>query len=142
MEKRGEIPGAKTKERSYANAAPIDAVDKVRERVEALGYEWKKAIELAGVSRNVGYTLLRGEGSLASLRKVEDWVAREQAKQKTTAAKRSPRDEWMALADELESLGGDELANTIEGLQEYIRAEKRRRAALRKMFRATPDYEE
>lgn len=136
MEKRGEIPGAKNA-RSFANAASIDAVEKLREQIEALDIDWHDAVESAGVSRNVGYTLLRGEGSIASLRKIEEWYVK--AASRREQKKKPPREEWLAIADELEALGPDELGRTIEGLQEYVRAEKRRLAALRKIFRATPD---
>lgn len=139
MEKRGEIPGSKKSgERSFANAASKDAVEKMREEIEAIGWDWHEAVKAAGVSRNVGYTLLRGEGSVGSLRSIEEWFVKEAAKKRAGGA-RTPREEWMAIADELEKLGPDELPRTIEGLQEYLRAEKRRLAALRKIFRATPD---
>ena len=138
MDKRDPIPGGKNpKERTFANSASIDSVDKARERVEALDREWHEFATAAGVSRAVRFSLLRGEGSLASLRKIEDALVREEAKSKLKNL--SPREAWNAIADELEKFGNGEFERMTEALQEVVRAEKRRRHALLKVFRATPD---
>lgn len=129
-------PGPK-KDRSFANAAAKGDVFALRDEIEATGLDWHEAVKRAGLSRNLGYTLLRGEGSVGSLRQVQEWWLKESQQRKRDPL--PPREEWAAIGLELEQLGHEELERTIEGLQEYIRAEKRRRAALRKMFRATPD---
>lgn len=122
--------------RSFVHAASVDEVQPIKMRIEALGDDWHDAVKEAGVSRNVGYTLLRGEGSIGSLRKIEEWLVR---KESTTAAQRArdPRERWAQLLVELEELGVDQVDITVEALDEYIRAEKRRRAALQKILRAT-----
>jgi hypothetical protein len=137
MAKAREIPGGKKPERSYANAASKESVQAVRERVEALGVDWHDACEQSDVSRNVGYTLLRGEGGIASLRKIEKWLADKEAQVEAQKA-RDPKERWQRLADELQELGMSELDTTMDGIEEYIRAEKRRRAALQKILRITP----
>ncbi len=137
MDKRGSDLGSK-KERTFANAAPKDDVEKLRDEIEATGLDWHEAVQRAKLSRNVGYTLLRGEGSVGSLRTIQEWWAKEGPARRPN---RSVREEWNAIADELEALGPDELAGKIEALGEYVRAEKRKRAALLKLFRATPERE-
>lgn len=142
MAKRGEISAEKKSDRTdrtFVHSAPLDQVLRVREQVESAGFDWHKdAVPGANLSRNVGYTLLRGEGSLGSLRRIEEWLSKKQVDQDAKKS-RTPREQWAQLADELESLGADQFDITIEGLQEYIRAEKRRRAAFHKLLRVNPD---
>jgi hypothetical protein len=136
MAKRGEISADKG-ERTYRYSARPEDVEAVRARVEALGISWHDAVEAAGVSRNVGYTLLRGKGSIGSLRTIEAWVS---GKEDEKAAEQSgdPRERWATLGAELEGLGPEQLEATMEALQEYVSAERRRRAALSKILRVTP----
>lgn len=138
MAKRGEIPDEKNRPRSYKNAATVEQVAAVRGRVEAIGWGWHDAVADAKVSRNVGYTLLKGKGSIGSLREVEEWLKR---KEETVAAARArdPREVWASLGEELTQLGEEQMAVTIEAVTEYISAEKRRRAAFLKLLRVNPD---
>lgn len=138
MAKRDEIPDAKKPERTYKHAASVEQVEALRSRVEALGVGWHDGVAAAGVSRNVGFTLLRGQGSVGSLRTIEVWVARQEELKRNDLV-REPREAWAALGVELEGLGADELATTIEAVREYIAAEKRRRAAFSKLLRVTPE---
>lgn len=138
MAKRGEIPAEKNRDRTYTYSASVEEVLRVRERVEALGWGWHDAVENSGVSRNVGYTLLRGEGGVKSLRTIEAWLKKKEA-DKAAARSDDPREAWSALGAELAELGDEQLPNTIEAIREYISAEKRRRAAFSKLLRPTPE---
>ena len=138
MAKRGEISGEKKRPRTFKHSASVEEVEAVRARVEAIGWGWHDAVDDAGVSRNVGYTLLRGQGSIGSLRTIEEWVKRKED-EKSAELGREPREAWAALGEELETLGPDQLGVTIEAVREYISAEKRRRAAFSKLLRVTPE---
>ncbi len=133
MVKRREIPSGETPARSFTHAATIDEVEPVRSKVELLGVGWHDAVAEAGLSRNVGYTLLRGQGSIGSLRAVEKWAqSRESALHETSDA--NPRAAWANLGDELLALGEDQMGLIAEALREYISAEQRRRAAFSKLL--------
>jgi hypothetical protein len=138
MAKRGEIPGDKNRSRSFKHAATTEQVIAVKDRVEAIGWGWHDAVIDAGVSRNVGYTLLRGEGSIGSLRTIEEWLKRKEAETEASRS-RDPRERWIGLGEELMKLGDEQMAVTIEAVTEYVSAEKRRRAAFLKLLRVTPD---
>jgi hypothetical protein len=138
MAKTREIPPDKNRERTFKHAAPVEEVEAVKARVESIGWGWHDAVADAGVSRNVGYTLLRGEGSVGSLRTIEAWLKRQEESKKASLSK-EPREAWAALGEELEKLGVDQLGATIEAVREYISAEKRRRAAFSKLLRVNPD---
>lgn len=134
MAKSREIPGQESPAPKFSNSAPVDQVKKVQERVESLGWGWHDAVEKAGLSRNVGYTLLRGTASIGSLRIVEKWTSEQEQEQAKSSEDESPKEAWARLGDELLALGEDHLTAIEEALREYISAEKRRRAALSKML--------
>ncbi len=138
MAKRSEIPADKNRQRSFKHAATVEQVAEVKSRIEAIGVGWHDAVADAGVSRNVGYTLLNGKGSIGSLRTIEEWLKRKEA-EVTAARARDPREVWASLGAELASLGDDQMMVTIEAVTEYISAEKRRRSAFLKLLRVTPD---
>lgn len=133
MEKRGEIP---------PNAAPRESVSAVKERIEALGVNFHEAVKSAGLTRNTGYKLLRGTASLGSLRKVEDWLVREEAK-RGPREKSEPDDlaEWAGLGRDLRELDPQRFVAMLEGVREIVAARKREREVLARIFRPTPNYE-
>jgi hypothetical protein len=134
MEKRREIP---------PNAPRRDHLEEVQARVARLGREWHEFGEAAGVSKPVRYALLRGEGSVSSLRKMEDLLSTEEAK--ANAAKPQERDEqlaeWMELGRELQRLDPHQFVESLDGFRDFVQSVKLRSSSIRKMFRATPDQE-
>jgi hypothetical protein len=123
------------------NAPSKSELDRVKKRVSDLGREWHEFATEAEVSRPVSYALLRGEGSLASLRKIDEHASKEEARRpaqaKNTKANRSS--EWAALGAELAELDPDEFDQMLDGLRDLMRAKRLEREAKIKMFRATPD---
>lgn len=75
MEKRQEIS-------AKPNAASRHDVERVTKRVEALDVDFHYAVDKAGLSRPTGFRLLKGEGSMASLRKLDEWAASEELRLK------------------------------------------------------------
>lgn len=133
MEKGREIP---------PHAAPRDFVESVRKRVEAIGVSFHDAVKSAGLSRNTGYKLLRGEGSLGSLRQVEDWLVREEAKRgPRPSTEKAELDEWGELGVALKELDPRRFDAMLEGIREIVAARKRERDVLSKMFRPNPDVD-
>jgi hypothetical protein len=132
MDKRVEIP---------PNAPPRDRVEDAKARIARLDREWHEVGEAAGVSYAVRYALLRGKGSLGSLRKIEDWLAREEAKQSASkpAARADMLEEWRELGNQLQELDAQQFAAALEGLRDLVQSFKLRASGIRKMLRATPD---
>lgn len=123
------------------NAPSRSELDRVKKRVIDLGREWHEFADAADVSRPVAYALLRGEGSVASLRKIDELAAREEAK-RPTATKNSKVNraaEWAALGAELAELDPDRFEKMLDGLRDLVKAKRMEDAAILKMFRATPD---
>ncbi|HET9748352.1 MAG TPA: hypothetical protein VFS06_03525 [Casimicrobiaceae bacterium] len=132
MDKQREIP---------PHAAPRDFVDRVKKRVEAIGVSFHDAVEKAGVSRNTGYKLLRGEGSLGSLRRIEDWLVREEAKRgPQEKLSKDEMAEWADLGRELQKLDQQRFEAMLVGLRELVAVRKREDEVLRQMFRPNPDF--
>ncbi len=123
------------------NAAPLASVQAVKKRIEALGIDYHEGVKLAGVSRNTGYTLLRGRGSLGKLREIEDWLVREEAKRPRPkpASKDERLTEWSDLGAELARLDPARMDEMLEGLREIVKAKKMETNAILKIFRATPE---
>jgi transcriptional regulator with XRE-family HTH domain len=133
MDKQREIP---------PNAAPRESVASVKKRAEALGLSFHEAAKQAGLSRNTGYKLLRGEGSLGSLREIEDWLIREEAKRGTKGKPdKDVIEEWEQLGRDLKELDPRRFDAMLEGIREIVSARKRERDVLSKMFRANPDVD-
>lgn len=138
MDKRGEISAAKP------NAATRADVERVKKRIEALGLSFHDAVEKAQLSRPTGFRLLKGEGSVASLRQLDEYAAREEARQKRTAPQTAEQqdaalEEWAQLGRELQAMDPERFASTLDGLRDVLESVKLQRAAFSKMFRATPD---
>jgi hypothetical protein len=135
VEKPREIP---------PNAAPRSEIDRVRARVAALGFEWHDAVSKAGIARNTGYTLLRGIASVGTLRKLEEWVVKQEHARGAKPARAASEDEkdveaWAELGRELLELDPDGFKARLDGLRQFVKAQKDQEAAIRKMFRATPE---
>lgn len=137
MEKRQEIS-------AKPNAAPRSEVERVRRRIDALGIDWHDAVTQAGLSRPTGFRLLNGQGSVASLRSVDEWAAKEEIRLKrkpdTNAEQQaSALEEWAELGRQLQELDPARFATTLDGLRDVLESVKLQRQAIHKMFRATPD---
>lgn len=135
MEKPREIP---------PNAASRDQVASVQRRVEALGVGFHDAVKAAGLGRNLGYRLLRGEGSVGSLRKVEDWLVREEAKRGPRAAEKREANalkEWAELGEALRELDPARFEQFLIGIREIVKAKQTEKSVLVQMFRVNPDFD-
>lgn len=114
----------------------------MRERILRLGIDFHAAVKDAGISRPTGYTLLRGTASVGTLRRLEDWVVRQESKRGGAQPRDGSAvqlDEWTQLGRELAELDPDDFDRTIDGLRDLIAAKKLQATAIRKMFRATPE---
>lgn len=134
-EKAREIP---------PNAAPRADVDRVKGRIKALGLEWHEACDKAGIARNTSYTLKRYQASVGTLRKLEEWVVKQEhargAKPVHTASDGDRNVEaWAELGRELLELDPDGFQARLDGLRQFVKAKRDQEAAIRKMFRATPE---
>ena len=124
------------------NAASKHDVERVRARVEDLGKPWANAVIAAGLGRNVGFKLLRGHGSVASLRKIDEWAASEESRRPPRSKekqKASRVEEWASLGAELAVLDSEKFDAMLEGLRDLVKAKRDEGAAILKMFRANPD---
>lgn len=118
------------------NAAPAAEVERVRTRLERLGIKWHEAVEAAGLSRNTGFTLLRGLGSIASLRRIDEWAAREESRKpmSTMKSQQNKQTEWAALGAELADLDPARFDTMLDGLRDFVKAKRDESGALLKMF--------
>lgn len=131
MEKQREIP---------PNAAPRETVERVKKRIEVIGVDFHDAVKRAGLSRNTGFKLLRGEGSQGSLRKIEDWLVREESK-RGPRPKEDPIADWTELGRDLQQLDPRRFEAMLEGVREIVAVRKRESEVLLKMFRPNPDFD-
>ena len=139
MEKRHEIS-------AKPNAAPRAEVDRVRRRIEQLGVEFHEAVISAGLSRPTGFRLLNGTGSVASLRSIDEWAAKEETRLKhkpdiSAEQQAAALAEWAELGRQLQAFDPARFATTLDGLRDVLESVKLQRQAIHKMFRATPDRE-
>lgn len=134
MDKHGEA------HRTRPNAASRDAVEDAKRRVQALGISWHDAVREAGLSRNTGFTMLRYEASVASLRKLEEWLVVEESRRpKRTTSKGGLISEWASLGEEMSELDPTLFEQMLEGIREVVKAERQKEGAFHKIFRANPD---
>jgi hypothetical protein len=137
MDKTREIP---------PNAAPRDGVKHASDRISALGLEFHDVVASVGLSRNTGYKLLRGEGSLASLRKIEEWLVLEESKRgrkppPIATVSKSGKDrlaEWTEVGAELQLLDPKRFEQFLDGARELVAAKKHERNAMALIFQPTP----
>jgi len=121
------------------NAATKSQVDAVKEKAESLGIDFHDAVKQAGISKNTGYTLLRGIGSIGSLRTIEAWLDKEGAKRPSSKAA-DPLQEWLALGQDLHRLDRRRFDEMLDGLRIVVDAKRREADGISQMFRANPDY--
>jgi hypothetical protein len=139
MDKRGQIPGKSPP----PNAAPKADVDRVRARVDALGYEWHDAIKRAGLSYSTGYRFLNYEASVGKLRELEEWIVREESKRNRkplpTGEEQDERlAEWATIGAELMKSDPQRFNEVLDGLRDVLEATKLTQNAFLKILRATP----
>lgn len=122
------------------NAAARADVDDARRRVEELGLDWHETVQKI-LSRNTAYTLLRGEGSVGSLRKIEDWLVTKEAERaiERPKGKANTIAEWAAIGEQLHELDADKFEKVLDGLRDVLRATKIEQGGILKMFRPNPD---
>lgn len=140
MDKRREIPAVKP------NAAPRADVDRVSQRIASLGYDFHDAVEKAGISRATAYRFQSYTASVGKLRELEEWVVKEEARQKkpaqpTIEQQDAQQAEWAEIGRELARLDPQLFAATLDGLRDVLESVKLREQGIRKMFRATPDHD-
>lgn len=124
------------------NAASRHEVDRVRSRVDDLGVTWHDAVAKADLGRNVGFKLLRGHGSVASLRKIDEWAASEESRRPSRSKdqkRTSKTAEWATLGAELAELDPAKFESMLDGLRDLVKAKRDEGAAILKMFRPNPD---
>ena len=141
MEKRREIPGK-------PNSAPKADVDRVAQRIVALGY--KDIVDAAekagipGISRSTAYRFRDYTASVGKLRELEEWALKEERRrnlpaQPTTAEMNAQMREWTELGEQLNAADPVHFQKVMEGLRDMVEATRLTQAAIRKMLRATPD---
>lgn len=128
------------------NAAPRADVESMRKRVERLGMEWVDALHDAGISRATAFRFLNGKASVASLRRLDEWLLRqEQKKRVPTAGTKDAQDaaitQWTELGEKLMKLDPARFRGTLDGLRDLVESLELQHRAIGKMFRATPDHE-
>jgi hypothetical protein len=139
MEKRGQISAPQK-----PNAATRADVERVKSRINALGVDFHDAVKQADISYPTGYRILKGDASVGSLRKLEDWVVKEERRRKLpaqpTAEEQDARlAEWLEIGRELARLDPGLFDNALDGLRDMLGSVKLREQAISKIFRATPD---
>lgn len=140
MDKRREIPATKP------NAAPRADVDRVSQRIASLGIDFHDAVEKAGISRATAYRFQNYTASVGKLRELEEWVVKEEARQRkpaqpTIEQQDAQQAEWAEIGRELARLDPALFAATLDGLRDVLESVKLREQGIRKMFRATPDHD-
>jgi len=138
MEKRREISAVKP------NAAPKSDVDRVLKRLEMLGVSGEDALEGAGYSRPTWFRFKKYETSIGTVRAVEEWALKEEAKRKrpstpTSTEQQALMAEWLALGEQLLASDPARFHSTLDGLRDVLESVKLQQRAFSKMFRATPD---
>lgn len=127
------------------NAAPKAQVDDVFRRIDALGIDWKVAVEKAEIGIATGYRLKKYTASVGSLKRLEDWLLKaEKAEFAQPAGVASEKfttrlGEWMALGKELCDVDPEQFDQMLDGLRDLVKFERMREGALLKIFRANPD---
>jgi hypothetical protein len=134
-EKRREIP---------PNAAPKGLIESVLRRATEVDVDIHEAAKRAGLGRATGYRILDGTASLASVRKVDEWLVKQERKAKVpTIGNGEERDarlaEWNELGEKLLGIDPARFADALEGVRDMVEAVEKMQGAIRKMFRATPD---
>lgn len=121
------------------NAASIDEVNRVKKRLETLGFGFHEATKAAGISKSVSFRLLRGLASLASLRKLEDWLVREETRSPvpTVKATQSKQNEWASLGAAIADADPEGFETMLEGLRDLVKAERDRSIALLKIVHSS-----
>lgn len=132
--KQDEIPPDKTP----PNAAPVAEVADAVRLCDRLNLNWNASCEAAGVTRNTAYKLKHGKASVGSLRKVQRYLAEQEAKLPKAKAS-DPVEEFRALGEQLFELSASEFDEVLQGLRIFVDAEKRKHEGFRSMFRVTPD---
>ncbi|MGE0547594.1 MAG: hypothetical protein AB7O24_04370 [Kofleriaceae bacterium] len=148
MDKRKEIP-AKSPDKpgeKPPNAAPKADVDRVRSRIAELGIEFHECVKRAGLGYATGYRFLNYTASVGSLRKLEEWVVKEERRQKRPAQPTGDEQDerlaaWTEMGRELQQIDPDHFESVIDGLREVLEAEKLRASGFRKILRANPDVQ-
>jgi len=123
---------------SRPNAPAKADVDRVTRRFERLnsGTDFIDAVIAAGFGRATAFRLRNGEASLATLRKFEEWVV----KQENARGIRSSEiaraiEEWTELGDDLAKLDPDRFNEMLTALRAIVGATKTIDSAMRTMFR-------
>lgn len=128
------------------NAAPRADVEAMKKRVERLGLDWVDALNDAGISRATAFRFLNGQASVASLRRLDEWLLKqEQKKRILSPGSKTVQDSaiarWTELGEKLMALEPERFREILDGLTEYVGGVEMQQRALSKMFRATPDPE-
>ncbi len=128
------------------NAAPRADVERVRRRAEGLGMELVLAAQDAGLSRATAFRFQSGEASVGSLRKVDEWLTKQESKRHVpTAGTKDAQSElvaqWTELGEKLMRLDPARFGSTLDGLRDLVESLELQQRAISKMFRATPDSE-
>jgi hypothetical protein len=142
----GSTVGKMTEKRreSPPNAAPKHLVESVVKRAAALDIDIHEAAKRAKLGRATGYRILDGTASLASVRRVDEWLLGQERKQQIPSAgtddgQAAALAEWNSLGERLLGLDPSQFANALDGVRDMVEAVEKMQGAIRKMFRATPD---
>lgn len=141
MDKRKEIPA-----KSKPNAASKSDVDRALARAAALGLDIHVAMERAGLSYATRYRVIGYSASVATLRKFEEWLVKEESKRRLPARPTSEQQdenvsEWGRLGQELSQIDPVRFSQALEGIRDLVDGIKLEERGIRKMFRGTPDAE-
>lgn len=123
---------------SRPNAPAKSDVDRVTRRFERLGngMDFVDAVIAAGISRATAFRLQNGEASVATLRKFEEWVVKQESVRgiRSSEIARSV-EEWTELGDDLAKLDPERFNEMLTALRAIVGATKTIDSAMRTMFR-------
>ncbi len=128
-------------------AAPRAEHQRVWARLEAMGLDSEGSVRKGtGISHATYFRFKKGDASVATVRDIDEWAAREESKRHIpSAGTQSQVDaqlaEWMELGEKLLKADPARFSSTIDGIRDLLEAKKLEQRAFSKMFRATPDPE-
>lgn len=145
MDKRRDTTSGKAEKKPMA-AEPAE-VQRVIRRLEAMDLNTEEAVTRgARISHATYFRFKNGAASVAKVRDIDEWAAREEQKRRVpSAGTKSQRDEllaeWATLGETLLEADPERFKITMDGIRDMLEAARLQQRAIAKMFRATPEPE-
>jgi hypothetical protein len=138
MDKPREIPGVAVPK----NHATVAQVAEVVARAAAIGLDWVDLCKRAGIERATAFRLKAGRASIGSLRSVEEFLVKLEAKapkQLVGSSAAAPITEWAELGARLRELDPNRFGEMLNGLRLLVDAKEQEKNAFSMFLRPNPD---